>query len=101
MNYDVRKISYNDTKDFILNKHYAKRMPSVTYAYGLFKENEKVGVLTIGKPASAPLCKGILGSKQSHKVYELNRLITIDGLDRNVLSFFVSKVLKDLKRLLL
>lgn len=96
-NYSVKKIDYEDTKDFILNKHYAQRMPSVSYSYGLFFKNRHVGVLTIGKPASHSLCVGICGEKYSSKVFELNRLITVDGLHRNSLSFFVGSVMRDLK----
>lgn len=96
--YEIREIKYKDTKDFILNKHYAQRMPSISFSYGLFKENFMVGVLTIGKPASNSLCQGICGSEHAHKVYELNRLITLDGLPRNTLSFFVGDVLRKLKK---
>ena len=95
--YEVKKISYQDTKDFILNKHYAQRMPSITFAYGLFDREKIVGVLTIGKPASNSLCEGICGKECKEKVYELNRLITLDGLKENALSYFVSRALKDLK----
>ena len=95
--YEIREIKYNDTKDFILNKHYAQRMPSISFAYGLFNGGNMVGVLTIGKPASNSLCLGVCGSENAHKVYELNRLITEDNLPRNTLSFFVGGVLKRLK----
>ena len=95
--YEIREIEYNDTKDFILNKHYAQRMPSISFAYGLFKGDDMVGVLTIGKPASNSLCRGVCGLEYAHKVYELNRLITEDGLPKNTLSFFVGGVLKKLK----
>lgn len=81
----------------ILNMHYAKRMPSVSYSYGLFNCDMLVGVLTIGKPASNALCVGICGEDYKSKVYELNRLITVEGLPKNTLSFFVGKVLRDLK----
>ena len=30
--YSVKQIQYSDTKDLILNVHYAKRMPSISYA---------------------------------------------------------------------
>jgi hypothetical protein len=73
-------------------------MPSVSYAFGLFLLGQLVGVLTIGKPASNSLCKGILGDEYAHRVYELNRLITEDNLHKNALSFFVGKVLKLLKQ---
>ena len=42
INYSVYKISYEDTKPFILNIHYAKRMPSISYSFGLFYKNELV-----------------------------------------------------------
>lgn len=95
--YSVKTIAYEETKDFILTKHYAQRMPSISFAYGLFKGTEKVGVLTIGKPASNPLCIGVCGAKHASKVYELNRLITEEDLDKNALSYFVGAVLRDLK----
>ena len=95
--YEIREIKYNDTKDFILNKHYAQRMPSISFAYGLFNSDYMVGVLTIGKPASNSLCRGVCGAENAHKVYELNRLITEDNLPKNTLSFFVGGVLKKLK----
>lgn len=95
--YKVKRIEYEDTKEYILTKHYAQRMPSISYAFGLFLEDNLVGILTIGKPASHTLCTGILGKEHASKVYELNRLITDDGLEENVLSFFVGRSLRQLK----
>lgn len=94
---NVKKIENKESLDFILNKHYAQRKPSISYAYGLFIDNELNGVLTIGKPASNPLCEGVLGKEYKEKVYELNRLVVNENLPRNTLSLFVSKVLKILK----
>jgi len=95
--YTVQNIKYEDTKDYILNKHYAQRMPSISFSFGLFKGSEMKGVLTIGKPASHSLCIGVCGKEHASKVFELNRLITEDGLEKNVLSFFVSSCLRTLK----
>ena len=75
MTYQVKKIDYQDTKPFILNIHYAKRMPSISFAYGLFYENELVGVVTYGSPPSQSLCKGVAGIEHRKKVIELNRLV--------------------------
>jgi len=55
------------------------------------------GILTIGKPASNQLCIGICGTKNSPYVYELNRLVVNDNLEKNTLSFFVSNSIKLLK----
>ena len=69
-NYSVNKISYEDTKPFILNIHYAKRMPSISYAYGLFLNNELVGIVSYGSPVSPSLCKGIAGLENKSFVIE-------------------------------
>ena len=93
----VKKIESKDTYDFILNKHYAQRKPSISYAYGLFKNNKLEGILTIGKPASNSLCEGICGKEYKQYVYELNRLCINEGLPKNTLSWFVGSVLRLLK----
>ena len=41
--YRVKEIDFNDTKPFILNIHYAKRMPSISYSIGLFYKDDLVG----------------------------------------------------------
>lgn len=93
----VKPIPIGDTKDFILKKHYAQRMPSISFAYGMFINNKLEGVLTIGKPASNSLCIGVMGKEYKDKVYELNRLVINEGFPKNTLSQFVGKVLRDLK----
>ena len=95
--YEVKQIAYQDTKDLILNVHYAHRMPSISYAYGLFKDNELVGVCTYGKPASPSLCVGVAGVENKSIVWELNRLVLKHNLP-NLASFFVGKTLKMLPR---
>ena len=75
INYKVLQISYDQTKPFILNIHYAKRMPSITYSFGLYMQNELVGVVTYGSPASQSLCRGIAGDEFKKIVLELNRLV--------------------------
>ena len=92
--YTVKSIDSYLCKDWLLNKHYAKRLCSISYSFGLFENNLLVGIMTIGKPASPQLCNGICGIDNSKYVYELNRLCINDNLEKNVLSFFVSKSLK-------
>jgi hypothetical protein len=95
--YIVKSIDSYLCKDWLLNKHYAKRLCSISYSFGLFDNNILVGIMTIGKPASNQLCIGVCGSENSKFVYELNRLCVNDGLEKNVLSFFLSKSLKLIK----
>ena len=92
----VKKINSKNTHDFIMHKHYAQRLPSISFSYGLFINEKLEGILTIGKPASNSLCEGVCGKEYKKYVYELNRLCVNEGLPKNTLSQFVSKVLKDL-----
>ena len=91
--YTVVQIPYEATKDWILNIHYAKRMPSISYAYGLYRHDEMVGMVSYGSPASPSLCKGICGEEYKSDVIELNRLVLKDNLP-NEASFLVAKSLK-------
>ncbi len=98
----VLKIDSYQTYDWLINKHYAKRIPSISFAFGLYDKNNILqGVCTIGKPASPSLCVGVCGKENSKYVYELNRLCVNDGLPKNTLSFFVSKALKKLPSLII
>lgn len=74
MNYHVKPICRSQCAPFILDIHYAKRWPSISYAYGLFDSGELIGVVTYGTPPSAPLKRGIAGDEYKDKVLELNRL---------------------------
>ena len=101
MNYLIKSIDYQDCKEWFLKKHYAKRIPSVSYCFGLFDSIQLIGVCSIGKPASPSLCVGICGKENSQFVYELNRLIAIDNLPKNALSYFVGEVLRKLPMMIL
>lgn len=98
---EVRSISNFECKDWLLNKHYAKRMCSISYAFGLFIDGILNGVCTFGKPPSPPLCTGICGDVNSEYVFELNRLCVNDNLPKNTLSFFVAKCLKTLPKMII
>lgn len=92
--YNITEIPSKETYSWLLNKHYAKRIPSISFSYGLYRDNELCGVCTYGKPPSNALCIGVCGGEYSDIVYELNRLCVDDGLEKNVLSFFLSRTLK-------
>ena len=95
--YSVKSIKSEQTYDWLLHKHYAKRIPSISYSFGLFDSDILKGVLTIGKPASPSLCDGVCGKEFNKYVYELNRLCVDDNLEKNTLSFFVASSLKLIK----
>ena len=101
MNFIVKPIKSSQCKEWLLYKHYAKRMCSISYAFGLFGNKELIGIMTIGKPASNSLCIGVCGKENSKYVYELNRLCVNDNLPKNTLSFFVGQCLKILPKMIL
>lgn len=93
--YSVKSVTTQDCKEWLLKKHYAKRIPSISYSFGLFDSNNfLIGVCTFGMPPSSTLAKSICGEEFSNIVLELNRLVINDGLEKNALSFFVSCSLK-------
>lgn len=49
-NLKVLPIKSVDTYNWLLKKHYAKRIPNITNAFGLFDESELIGVVTYGIP---------------------------------------------------
>ncbi len=91
--YDILRVSYEETKPFILDIHYAKRMPSITHAFGLYRGHSLIGVVTYGSPASPALCKGIAGEKNKHHVLELNRLVLKEN-KKNQASILIGASLK-------
>jgi hypothetical protein len=77
--YHVRAIDPRETHPFILDVHYAHRLPAISYAFGLIRDGELVGIVTYGKPASHTLCQGVCGIEWSSQVLELNRLCLLDN----------------------
>ena len=77
--YSVAPIQAQDAKYLILNVHYAKRKPSISYAFGLFNLGQLVGVVTYGTPASSTLLRGICGEDWARHVLELNRLVLVNN----------------------
>jgi len=87
--YTVKSIDSFQAKDWILHKHYAKRMPPIEYCFGLFNtDNILQGIVTYGTPVSNTL-RNLWGGV--FKLMELNRLVVNEGLPKNTLSYFVSQ----------
>jgi hypothetical protein len=63
------------------------------FAFGLYVNEELVGVITYGIPASPSLCMGICGKEWSDKVLELNRLCLADNY-KNQASYLVAHSIK-------
>jgi hypothetical protein len=95
-NYKIESIPKSQTYDWLLNKHYAKRIPSISYAFGLYKDKVLRGVCTFGSPPSNALCIGVCGKDYSSSVIELNRLCVDEMSEKNITSYFLSSCLKRL-----
>jgi hypothetical protein len=96
-NMRVLPIKYEETKDWLLHVHYLHRMPQIKYAFGLFEDQQCLGIVTFGLPASPSLCKGICGPQWSRAVLELNRMCFVTKVE-NGNSFLVSKAIKQLPK---
>ena len=68
-------IKNEETHEWLLNVHYAKRIPSVSFAFGFFVDNVMEGLITYGCPASPSLREGVAGKTNMDLVLELNRMV--------------------------
>ena len=94
---NIKEIDYKSAVDFLLPRHYAGRIPTISRAFGWFESGGRlVAVCTFGKPASPFLCRGICGEQHAHSVYELNRLCRVEDWTEP-LSQFVSACLRRLR----
>ena len=98
MNYQVKSIDYQDCKEWFLKKHYLKRLPSISFCFGLYNFDNLIGVCSFGNAIPLTMKRSICGIEYEHLVYELNRLIVNDGHDKNLTSYFVSQCLKKLPK---
>lgn len=98
--YTVRPIEYDDCVQWCLYKHYAHRIPSISYAFGLYDRETLTlqGIITFGVPASPSLVSGAFGGQYKENFLELNRLCVNEGLPKNALSFLVSQALQMLPK---
>lgn len=93
----VAPIKPSDCHWLLLNKHYARRIPSISYAFGLWRSGELAGVVTYGSPAAAPVRTGMLGPEMADRVLELNRLC-LDHNRKGEASHLVGRSLRMLPR---
>ena len=89
----VLAIKPEETRQWFLQKHYMKRMPLIMFAFGLYEENQLIGVVTYGAPASPHLARGICGEEYALDVLELNRLC-LERNEKNLASILVARSMK-------
>ena len=74
-NKKVLEIKKEETYDWLKRLHYAKRIPSISYSFGLYLHKELIGVITYGSPPSSSLCIGICGEQFKDKVIEAQQIM--------------------------
>jgi hypothetical protein len=93
----VLQIKPQETYPWLLEKHYAKRIPPISFAFGLYVESQLKGIVTYGVPSSSTLRDGLCGKEHSDKVLELNRLCLSEN-NKNESSFLVANSIKFLPK---
>ena len=93
---EVQPIPTTDAKPWILNRHYAKRMCPISHAFGIYENQNMIGVVTYGTPLSSTLREGVAGKEWADNVLELNRLCCDNK--KNVASMLVGRSLKMLPK---
>ena len=91
---EIMPIKKEETYEWLLYKHYAHRIPSITHAFGLYNQKILIGVCVYGMPP----CKMNEGKAVFRNIkvgtFELTRLVVNENLGKNTLSFFVSHTIK-------
>ena len=93
---EIKKITRDECSHFILDIHYAHRYPSISFAFGLFDNDDLIGVVTYGTPPSSSLRKGLCGESYEKNVLELNRLV-LKFNRKNEASYLVGNSLQQLE----
>ena len=92
----VIPIQTADAEPWLLEKHYARRMCPISYAFGLYENSVLIGVVTYGVPSSSTLRVGICGVDYKNNVLELNRLCCENR--PNLASYLVGRSLQMLPK---
>jgi len=92
--YYIKSIDYKTAMHLVVTYHYLHRKPPYSQAFGLFHQDEIVGVIIYGTPSSSSLRKGICGEDEKFNVIELTRLWIKDNTPKNVESFLIGNTIK-------
>jgi hypothetical protein len=89
----VKPISSKEAATMVVENHYLRRKPSISFAFGLFDgPGALVGVITFGVPASRHMMIGAC-REDPNCVIELNRLWVHPDMPRNTESWFLARAL--------
>jgi hypothetical protein len=105
--YSIGIISAEVGKEYIIKNHYSHGCSNgPSPIFGLFEnsndfleENKLIGVCAFSTPCSENVRASIFGKEYKNRVIELHRLHILDCTPKNTESWFISKCLKNLKRI--
>jgi len=93
----VTQIKNEETYDWFKKLHYAKRLPMISYAFGLYENQKLVGVISYGVPSGRSVLESMTFKNYQHSILELNRLC-LSKNKKNYASYLVGNSLKLLPR---
>ena len=92
----VRKIAGGVGRDFIKEHHYSRGCHNGPMCWGLFDNDELIGVCAFATPNSENVRASIFGPEYKDHVTELHRLVVLDKTPTNTESWFIARALKGL-----
>jgi hypothetical protein len=94
IDYTVKEIERKLANEIQLKNHYLHTRASCSQAFGLFDNDDIIGVMLFGNP-TAPTTINICGESNKKKIIELTRLWIKDDTPKNTESYFISRALKN------
>ncbi len=99
INYIVKRIPTKIAKEYIHKNHYSHGSHNApSPCYGLFDSEELIGVAAFATPCSEAVRASLWGKDYKNNVTELHRLHILDVTPKNTETWFLSRVLKELKK---
>lgn len=96
-NYAVKPIAAKVGKEFVIEHHYSHGIHNGPMCFGLFFDEDLVGVCAFAAPSSENVRASVFGVEHKRSVTELHRLVLLDEVPKNAESFFIVRALKELK----
>ena len=96
--FTIEPIDYHTAINIVIEKHYLHRKAPCSKAFGLFQDDQILGVVIYGVSASSTLLKGIAGEDEKGNIYELTRLWVDDSVPKNGESFLIGNTIKKLDK---
>ena len=99
--FDVRVIDLNISRHLFRQYHYGRDMlPNTKLVFGLYYNDDLIGSVIYSLPSRNQITKSLDRCYVIGNVFELSRLVLIDGLPKNTGSYLIGKTVRHIKRVL-